>query len=57
MKQFHAPDMSVIHLTKEDVVRTSICMGVMCPVFDCPDCIDCPGTFRCLGLTCDYYGG
>ena len=57
MKKFSAPMFAVIRLTNEDVIATSICQGVTCYNYECPDCIDCTGVFRCLDLACNYYGG
>lgn len=57
MKTFEKPRMEVVYLSKEDAIRTSICYGVACPPYVCPDCVDCVGTFTCLSATCDAYGG
>ena len=57
MKRFEIPMMKVVHLSGEDLIRASVCYGVSCPNFECPDCITCPNTFACVSLTCDVYGG
>ena len=55
MKKFEVPKMLVVRLNGEDVIVTSICEGVACPKYSCPECITCEGTFECLSLTCDHY--
>lgn len=59
MKQFDAPMMTLIHLSNEDVIRSSTppCMGVTCGSYTCTDCADCVGTYQCLSLTCNAYYG
>lgn len=48
MKTFEIPKMTVIRLTREDIIRTSTCYG-----FDCPDCpTQCTGTYHCDIFDC-----
>ena len=47
MKSFEMPRMTVVHLTKEDVVHTSTCTG-----FYCDDCAECEGSYYCDLFEC-----
>ena len=55
MKKFEVPKMLVVRLNGEDVIVTSLCTGVTCPKYICPDCVSCTNTFECLSLKCDFY--
>ena len=55
MKKFETPKMAIIHLSDEDVMRTS-CGTNMCYGFDCPDCpIACTGIYHCDIFKCGSY--
>ena len=56
MKQFEAPKLKVIYLANEDVIRASTCYDVECGNYICTDCVECKGTFECLGgVYCKEY--
>ncbi len=42
MKKFETPEMKVIRLTNEDIIRSSTCYG-----YQCDDCGSCVGTYTC----------
>ena len=47
MKSFEMPKMTVVRLTKEDIVRTSLCSG-----FTCDECAKCEGSYYCDLFDC-----
>lgn len=51
MKAFELPRMEVVHLMKEDIVRTS-CRGFSCSSFQCDECAECQGTYNCWIFNC-----
>ncbi len=48
MKAFEMPRMEVVHLMREDIVRTSD----WCNSHFCPDCVECDGAFTCYKFWC-----
>ena len=56
MKKFELPKMTVIHLSEENVVCTSLCEGVLCSHYYCDDCVSCTGTYECFSVICNKYG-
>ena len=57
MKKFQIPEMTVVRLSNENLIAESLCRGVTCDVYYCDDCVSCEGTYRCLLVTCNAYGG
>lgn len=56
MKKFNIPQMVILHLADEDIIRTSgFCQGVTCVQYICPTCVTCPSGFECISLKCDSY--
>lgn len=47
MKKFETPEMTVVRLTNEDIIRSSSCPPHTCFGFECDDCADCPGVYYC----------
>lgn len=53
MRKFHTPELSVLKLSADEVVRTS---GTCFEIFACEDCyctkVTCDGTYECDGQRC-----
>lgn len=53
MKAFEMPRMEVVHLMKEDIVRTSICNGFSCQSYRCDPCVECDEeVYVCFAFIC-----
>lgn len=47
MKSFNKPEMAITYLSKEDIIRSSVCDNDTCYGFICDDCFKCVGRYSC----------
>lgn len=56
MKKFDAPCMTMVYLSKENVIITSGCNSNYCDGYTCDDCgpLDCPVQTPCKQYNCPH---
>lgn len=53
MKEFKMPTLTVVRLTKENIICASFCYD-----FYCDDCVECTGVYHCWDFLCnEKYSG